>query len=71
MGDFRKNILQTDFERKEILQGNARHTMALYIREKQLYHQRFGEKNKSQTKSPIPPTPQKSNGRPLMGSCIK
>ena len=34
MSDFRKHILQTDFERKKILQGNSSHTMALYVREK-------------------------------------
>ena len=36
MGDFRKNILQIDFEVKKILQGNTRHSMALYVREKKI-----------------------------------
>ena len=31
-----KNILQIDFEVKKILQGNTRHSMALYVREKKI-----------------------------------
>lgn len=32
----KKNILQIDFEVKKILQGNTRHSMALYVREKKI-----------------------------------
>ena len=78
MGDFRKkkNILQTDFEGKKILQGKTwqknPYTMKkkiyfmAYKAEKKSYivvcHDRFGKNIPSQTKSPIPHPLQKSNG---------
>ena len=34
MGDFRKKNYRADFERKNILQGNTFHKMALYVGEK-------------------------------------
>ena len=60
-----KNILQTDFERKKILQGNTCHTMAFCC------HERLRDKKiVRRPNHPYPPpspslSPQKSNGRPL------
>ena len=63
-------ILQIDFMGKKILQGHIWHLMTLYIyvREKKLYDQRFGEKNKLPISSPPPP---KSNGWPLMSATVE
>lgn len=49
----------------QIMLAKKYHT--LVCQEKKLYHQRFGEKIGTQTKSPISPSPlpQKSNGGPL------
>ena len=62
MGDVR---LQTDFERKKILQANTCHKMALFVRGNKLYYQRFAKKNSYSNQINHPP-PQKSNGRPLI-----
>ena len=64
-------ILQIDFMGKKILQGHIWHLMTLYIyvREKKLYDQRFGEKNKLPISSPPPPP--KSNGWPLMSATVE
>ena len=63
MGDFRKKILQTDFERKR---NPAKEWLC--ISRKKLYRQKFG----TQTKPPIRThRPQKSNGRPLIYAAMK
>ena len=50
IGDFRKKyILKSDFEHKEVLQGNACHTIALYVREKHSITKDLGGKILTQT----------------------
>ena len=41
----KKNVVQTEFERKKILQGNTRDTMALYVRGKNSITRDLEEKN--------------------------
>ena len=41
MGDFRKKNYRADFERKNVLQENTFHKMALYVGEKKFHHHRF------------------------------
>ena len=66
MGDFRKNILQTDFEGKKLLQGNTwgkisytekkKKKSYTFACQRKIYHQRFGKIIFTQAKSPIPPS---------------
>lgn len=62
MGDFRKKILQTDFQGKKLLQGNTwvkkyptlkKKVTPLYVREKSITRG-LGKITFTQTKSPIP-----------------
>ena len=40
-----KSILKSDFEHKNVLQGNTCHTIALYVRETHSVTRGFGGKN--------------------------
>ena len=57
MSDFRKNILQTVFERKKILQGNTCHTMALYVRGKILSPKVWEKNSYANQITYVPPAP--------------
>ena len=65
-----KSILKSDFEHKNVLQGNTCHTIALYVRETHSVTRGFGGKKflRKPMKSLI--LWSKSNGRPLI-TCIK
>ena len=55
MSDFRKNILQTDFERKKSCMEIPA-IQWLCMSGKKFYHQRFAKKILTQSKSPISPS---------------
>ena len=60
MGDFRKKYPAYIFPTKKTLQGNTCHTIALYVGEKNSITRDLGKTILTQTKSPIPLLPLKS-----------